>query len=101
MKTMMSVDGKKILRVTEDKARELYMEGFRFVPKSMWKEQVRDVNLKPAINEETGKLELTKKKNNEMRELLKNEAKLNLFNDNKALKEIENFLITSYENLKN
>ena len=44
MKTMMSVDGKKILRVTEDKARELYMEGFRFIPKSMWKEKVRDVN---------------------------------------------------------
>ena len=66
MKTMLSVDGKKILRVTEEKARELYMEGFRFVPKSMWKEKVRDVNLKPALNEETGKLELTKKKNNEM-----------------------------------
>ena len=66
MKTMMSVDGKKILRVTEDKARELYMEGFRFIPKSMWKEQVRDINLEPAVNEETGKLELTKKKNNKM-----------------------------------
>ena len=58
MKTMMSVDGKKILRVTEDKARELYMEGFRFIPKSMWKEQVRDID-KPAE-------EPTKKKNNEM-----------------------------------
>ena len=66
MKTMMSVDGKKILRVTEEKARELYMEGFRFVPKSMWKEKVRDVNKEPALNEETGKLELTKKKNNKM-----------------------------------
>ena len=59
MKTMMSVDGKKILRVTEDKARELYMEGFRYIPKSMWKEKVRDVE-KP-IEEEP-----TKKKSNKM-----------------------------------
>ena len=59
MKTMMSVDGKKILRVTEDKARELYMEGFRSIPKSMWKEQVRDID-KPT------KEETTKEKNNEM-----------------------------------
>ena len=66
MKTMLSVDGKKILRVTEEKARELYMEGFRYIPKSMWKEKVRDVNKEPALNEETGKLELTKKKNNKM-----------------------------------
>ena len=57
MKTMMSVDGKKILRVTEDKARELYMEGFTFIPKSMWKEQVRDID-KPTEEEPT------KKKNN-------------------------------------
>ena len=59
MKTMMSVDGKRILRVTEDKARELYMEGFRFVPKSMWKEQVRDID-KPTEEEPT------KKKSNKM-----------------------------------
>ena len=52
MKTMMSVDGKKIMRVTEDKARELYMEGFRFIPKSMWKEQVRDID-KPTKEETT------------------------------------------------
>ena len=55
----MSVDGKRILRVTEDKARELYMEGFRFIPKSMWKEQVRDID-KPTEEEPT------KKKNNKM-----------------------------------
>ena len=66
MKTMLSVDRKKILRVTEDKALELYMEGFRYIPKSMWKEQVRDTNKEPALNKETGKLELTKKKANKM-----------------------------------
>ena len=59
MKTMLSVDGKKILRVTEEKAMQLYTEGFRFVPKSMWKEQVRDID-KPAEEEST------EEKNNKM-----------------------------------
>ena len=59
MKTMMSVDGNKIVRISDEKARELYMEGFRFVPKSMWKEQVRDID-KPTEEEPT------KKKNNKM-----------------------------------
>ena len=66
MKTMMSVDGKKIIRISDEKASQLYSEGFRYIPKSMWKEKVRDVNKEPALNEETGKLELTKKKNNKM-----------------------------------
>ena len=52
MKTMMSVDGNKIVRISDEKARELYMEGFRFVPKSMWKEQVRDID-KPTEEEPT------------------------------------------------
>ena len=44
MKTMMSVDGNKIIRVSDDKASKLYHEGFRYVSKSLWKEKVRDVN---------------------------------------------------------
>ena len=44
MKTMMSVDGNKIIRVTDDKASKLYHEGFRYVSKSLWKEKVRDIN---------------------------------------------------------
>ena len=47
MKTMMSVDGNKIIRVTDDKASKLYHEGFRYVSKSLWKEKVRDVNKSP------------------------------------------------------
>ncbi len=46
MKCMMSVDGKKIVRVTDAKASELYHEGFRYVSKSLWKEKVRDINKK-------------------------------------------------------
>ena len=59
MKTMMSVDGKKIIRISDEKASQLYSEGFRFIPKSMWKEQVRDID-KPTEEEPT------KKKNNKM-----------------------------------
>ena len=61
MKTMLSVDGKKIIRVSNEKASKLYSEGFRFIPKSMWKEKVRDIN-KPKPTKE----EPTEKKSNEM-----------------------------------
>jgi len=43
MKCMMSVDRKHIKRVTDEKAAELYHEGWRYVAKSIWKEKVRDV----------------------------------------------------------
>ena len=43
MKTMKSLTG-KIIRVSDDRAIELYKEGFRYLPKSEWKEEVRDVN---------------------------------------------------------
>ena len=60
MKTMMSVDGKKIVRISDEKSSKLYEEGFRFIPKSMWKEKVRDID-KPTKEEKP-----TKKKNNKM-----------------------------------
>ena len=46
MKCMMSVDGSNIVRVSDERASELYHEGFRYVSKSLWKEKVRDVNKK-------------------------------------------------------
>ena len=55
----MSVDGSNIVRVSDDKAAELFHEGFRYVSKSLWKEKVRDVNKK----EETKKTKTFKKKN--------------------------------------
>ena len=54
MKTMLSVDGKKIVRISDDRASKLYEEGFRFIPKSIWKEQVRDID-KPTEEEPTKK----------------------------------------------
>ena len=59
MKCMMSVDNKHIKRVTDEKASELYGEGWRYVAKSLWKEKVRDVE-KPKEETET------KTKNNKM-----------------------------------
>ena len=69
MKTMMSVDEKHIRRVTDDKASELFHEGWRYVAKSLWKEKVRDVN-KPT-EEETA----TKTKSNKMSKATKRHIK--------------------------
>ena len=60
MKCMMSVDGSNIVRVSDEKAAELYHEGFRYVAKSLWKEKVRDI--KKSTEEEKP----TKKKSNKM-----------------------------------
>ena len=66
MKTMLSVDGKKIFRVTEEKARQLYEGGFKYVPKSMWKEQVRDVDKNPNDDAEHYTGPKPPEKNNKM-----------------------------------
>ena len=58
MKCMMSVDGSTVVRVSDEKAAELFHEGFRYVAKSIWKEKVRDVNKK----EETKKTKKSKKR---------------------------------------
>ena len=49
MKTMKSLKG-KIVRVSDERASELYEEGFRYLPKSEWKEEVRDVVTKSKKN---------------------------------------------------
>ena len=41
MKCMMSVDNKHIRRVTDEKASELYGEGWRYVSKSLWIDNYR------------------------------------------------------------
>ena len=65
----MSVDGSNIVRVSDEKAAELFSEGFRYVSKSLWKEKVRDVN-KPTEEETT-----TKTKSNKMSKAQKRHAK--------------------------
>jgi len=60
MKTMMSLDGTQIVRVSDEEASRLFHDdGFKYIAKSLWKEKVRDVE-KPK--EETP----TKKKSNKM-----------------------------------
>ena len=59
MKCMMSVDGSNIVRVSDEKAAELFSEGFRYVSKSLWKEKVRDVEKPKEVTP-------TNKKSNKM-----------------------------------
>ena len=67
MKCMMSSDGTNVVRVSEDEASELYHnENFKYVAKSVWKEKTRDVNKEPALNENTGEVEMVTTKSNKM-----------------------------------
>ena len=59
MKTMMSLDGTQIVRVSDEKASGLFEEGYRYIAKSIWKEKVRDVN-KPTEEEPTKKTKTNK-----------------------------------------
>ena len=67
MKTMMSVDRKRIFRTSDQNASKLHRNGEAdYCAKSLWKEKVRDVEKEPAVNEETGKMEMVTKKSNKM-----------------------------------
>ena len=68
MKCMMSVDGSNIVRVSDERASELFSEGFRYVSKSLWKEKVRDVNKKTEEKP-------TKTKSNKMSKAQKRHAR--------------------------
>ena len=46
MKTMMSLDGTQIVRVSDEKASRLFEEGYKYIAKSIWKEKVRDIQPK-------------------------------------------------------
>ena len=72
MKCMMSVDGSNIVRVSDEKASELFSEGFRYVSKSVWKEKVRDVN-KPTEEKTTTKTKSNKMSKAQKRHLRKSQ----------------------------
>ena len=60
MKTMRSIDGKRIFRTTDKKAAEMYHNGdARYAPKEEWKKEVRDLD-KPK---EEGTTKVKKKSN--------------------------------------
>ena len=75
MKTMMSLDGAQIVRVSDEKASRLFGEGYRYIAKSIWKEKVRDLNKEEEVNEETGKTEMVTKKSNKMSKAAKRHMK--------------------------
>jgi len=65
MKCMMSVDGSNIVRVSDERASELFSEGFRYVSKSLWKEKVRDVEQpkeEKPINKKNNKMSKAQKR---------------------------------------
>tara|TARA_Y100000593_G_scaffold39412_1_gene76121 strand:+ start:132 stop:344 length:213 start_codon:yes stop_codon:yes gene_type:complete len=66
---MMSVDGSNIVRVSDDKASNLYHEGWRYVSKSLWKEKVRDVE--SSVENKTAKTKSNKMSKAEKRRLRK------------------------------
>ncbi len=72
MKCMMSVDKEHIRRVTDEKATELFHEGWRYVPKSVWKEKVRDLE---KTHDEVQDGKLISKKSNKMSKAQKRHAK--------------------------
>ena len=75
MKTMMSLDGTQIVRVSDEKASRLFSDGYKYIAKSIWKEKVRDLNKKEEVNEETGKTEMVTKKSNKMSKATKRHMK--------------------------
>ena len=53
MKCMMSSDGARIVRVSDDEASKLYHnENYKYIAKSLWKEKVRDANKESVYNED-------------------------------------------------
>ena len=68
MKCMMSSDGTNIVRVSDEEASKLYHnENFKYVAKSVWKEKVRDLEIKEEKH--------TNKKSNKMSKAQKRHLK--------------------------
>ena len=53
MKTMMSLDGTQIVRVSDEKASRLFSEGYKYIAKSIWKEKVRNIEDPPSNTKPT------------------------------------------------
>ena len=66
MKTMVSLDGARIVRVSDEKASRLFNEGYKYIAKSIWKEKVRDIKKEPVVNKDTDEVEMVTKKSNKM-----------------------------------
>ena len=72
MKTMMNLDGTRIVRVSDEKASRLFSEGYKYIAKSIWKEKIRDVD---KIHDEVQDGKLISKKSNKMSKSAKRHAR--------------------------
>ena len=65
MKCMMSSDGARIVRVSDEEASKLYHnENFKYISKSVWKKKVRDIEQpqEQPTNKKTNKLSKAQKR---------------------------------------
>ena len=65
MKCMMSSDGTHIVRVSDDEASGLYHnENYSYIAKSVWKEKVRDLEIKEEkpTNKKSNKMSKAQKR---------------------------------------
>ena len=65
MKCMMSSDGARIVRVSDEEASKLYHnENFKYIAKSVWKEKVRDIEQpqEEPTNKKTNKMSKAQKR---------------------------------------
>ena len=72
MKTMMSLDGAEIVRVSDEKASRLYSDGYKYIAKSIWKEKVRDIE---KTHDEVQDGKLINKKSNKMSKAAKRQKR--------------------------
>ena len=72
MKTMRSTDGKRIFRVTDEKASELYQNGdANYATKEEWKREVRDLDKpKEVVKKKDKKNKPSKAQKRQMRKTL-------------------------------
>ena len=72
MKTMRSIDGKRIWRATDEKASQLYTDGeANYATKEEWKKEVRDVDKpKEVVEKKVKKNKPSKAQKRQMRKTL-------------------------------
>jgi hypothetical protein len=71
MKTMRSMDGKRIWRTTDEKASQLYADGeANYAPKEEWKKEVRDVDKPKETKQKVKSNKPSKAQKRQMRKTL-------------------------------
>ena len=80
MKTLRHIEAGNLKRRPDEEAHKMFETGkWEYVPKSVWKEQVRDTDLDVdvIVDEETGQKSVSLKKSNKMSKATKRHLKKN------------------------